>query len=52
MTQLTGQHESLPARLQRLLGITEHPKGLRKAQAAHARVMAAIEKACGVLAGS
>ena len=45
MAQLTGQREGLPAPLQRLLGIAEHPKRLgRKAQAAHARVMAAIEK--------
>jgi len=45
VAQLTGQQEGLPAPLQRLLGIAEHPKRLgRKAQAAHAWVMAAVEK--------
>ncbi len=45
MTQLAGQDEGLPAPLQSLLGIAEHPKRLgRIAQAGHARVMAAIEK--------
>src|SRR5262245_1697722 len=53
MTQLPGQREGLPAPLQSLLGIAEHPKRLgRKAQATRARVMPAIEKGmCAVLAG-
>src|SRR5258708_39461070 len=53
MTQLGGQHEALPGCLRSLLGIAEHPKRLgRKALAAHARVMAAIEKGMrAVLAG-
>src|SRR5262245_57876314 len=45
MTQLPGQREGLPALLQSLLGIAEHPKSLgQKAQAARARVMAPVEK--------
>src|ERR1043166_13724 len=45
MTQLPGQHESLPAPLQSLFGKAEHPKRLgRKAHTARARVVAAIDK--------
>ena len=45
MGQLPGQREGLPAPPQGLIGIAQHPQALgRKAQAAHARVMAAVEK--------
>ena len=45
MTQLSRQREGLPALLQSLLGIAEHPKSLgQKSQAARARVMAPVEK--------
>ena len=43
--QLPGQREGLLAAPQGLIGIAQHPQALgRKAQAAHARVMAAVEE--------